>query len=71
MGQDIQLSKNLGFLRIGAAVPVLRVADVDFNVGTIIDFMRKASNDDVQVLVFPEMAITGYTIQFLKTKCKH
>jgi NAD+ synthase (glutamine-hydrolysing) len=62
MGQDIQLSKNLGFLRIGAAVPVLRVADVDFNVGTIIDFMRKASNDGVQVLVFPEMAITGYTI---------
>ena len=62
MSQDIQLSKNLGFLRIGAAVPVLRVADVDFNVGTIIDSVRKASNDGVQVLVFPEMAITGYTI---------
>ena len=59
---DLQLSKNLGFLRIGAAVPVLRVADVDFNVGNIIETMRKAGNEGVQVLTFPEMAITGYTI---------
>ena len=62
MGQDIQLSKDLGLLRVGAAVPVLRVADVDFNVGTIIDAMGKARNEGVQVLAFPEMAITGYTI---------
>lgn len=62
MGENIQLSKELGFLRIGAALPVLRVADVDFNVKAIIDTMRKAKSQDVQVLTFPEMAITGYTI---------
>jgi NAD+ synthase (glutamine-hydrolysing) len=62
VGQDIQLSKNLGLLRVGAAVPVLRVADVDFNVGTLIDAVGKARNEGVQVLTFPEMAITGYTI---------
>ena len=62
MGDDIQLSQDLGFLRVGAAVPGLRVADVDFNVGAIIDFMRKARNEGVQVLAFPEMALTGYTI---------
>ena len=62
MGENIQLSNDLGFLRIGVALPVLRVADVDFNVGTIIDVMRKARNQDVQILTFPEMAITGYSI---------
>ena len=62
MGEGIQLSRDLGLLRIGAAVPVLHVADVDFNVGAIIDVMRKARNEGVQVLTFPEMAITGYTI---------
>jgi len=60
--EDIQLSRTLGFLRIGGALPALRVADVDFNVGAIINTMRKASEQDVQILTFPEMAITGYTL---------
>ncbi len=59
---DLQLSKELGFLRICGAVPVLRVADIDFNVENIIEAMKKARNEGVQVLIFPEMAITGYTI---------
>ena len=62
MDKNIQLSKELGFLRVGMALPGLRVADVDFNVSAIINTMRKAKNQDVQILTFPEMAITGYTI---------
>jgi NAD+ synthase (glutamine-hydrolysing) len=62
MSQVIQLSKDIGLLRIGAAVPPLRVADVDFNIESIIEAMGKARNEGVQVLTFPEMAITGYTI---------
>ncbi len=62
MDDSIQLSKDLGFLRIGAANPQLRVADVDFNVAAIIDTMEKAGDRGVQVLVFPEMAVTGYSI---------
>ena len=62
MGEKVELSKALGFLRIGAALPVLRVADVDFNVRAIIDTMKKAREQDVQVLAFPEMAVTGYTL---------
>jgi len=60
--ENIQLSKELGFLRVGGALPGLRVADVDFNVGAIINTMRKARNQDMQILTFPEMSITGYTI---------
>jgi NAD+ synthase (glutamine-hydrolysing) len=62
VGENIQLSKELGFLRIGAALPALRLADVDFNIGAIIKTMRKARNQDVQILTFPEMTITGYTL---------
>ncbi len=59
---DIKLSKDLGFLRIGAAIPELRIANVSFNVGAIVALMRKAKNEGVQILTFPEMAVTGYTI---------
>jgi len=62
VGENIQLGKDLGFLRVGVALPVLRVADVDFNVGAVINAVRKARNQGVQVLTFPEMSITGYTI---------
>ena len=62
MDEDIQLSKTLGFLRIGVALPALRVADVDFNVAAIINTMREAEEKNVQVLAFPEMAITGYSL---------
>jgi NAD+ synthase (glutamine-hydrolysing) len=59
---DIQLNKDLGFMRIAAAVPLLRVAEVDFNAGNIIEVMKKARGEGVQVLTFPEMTITGYTL---------
>jgi NAD+ synthase (glutamine-hydrolysing) len=62
VSQDVMLSRDLGLLRVGAVVPALRVADVDFNVGNIIEAMRKARGEGVQVLAFPEMAITGYTL---------
>jgi NAD+ synthase (glutamine-hydrolysing) len=59
---DVQLNKDLGFLRIAAVVPELRVADVGFNVEHIIEAMKRARDEGVQVLTFPEMAITGYTL---------
>ena len=62
LGERIKPGKDLGYLRIGTALPVLRIADVDYNVGGILDAMREARNRSVQVLVFPEMCITGYTL---------
>jgi len=62
VGRNIKLSSDLGFLRIGAAVPALQVADVDFNITNIIELIKKAGKEGVQVLAFPEMAVTGYTI---------
>jgi len=59
---DVQLSRDLGFLRVGAASPALRVADVDFNVAAIVDVLNRARGEGVQVVTLPEMALTGYTI---------
>jgi NAD+ synthase (glutamine-hydrolysing) len=50
-----------GFLRVAAATPLLRVADCAFNVEHILALMRQAENEQVNVLVFPELALTGYT----------
>ncbi len=52
---------NHGFLRIACAVPMLRVADPGFNVSRIIDILRRAESEGVSVLLFPELALTGYT----------
>src|SRR5262245_53035571 len=50
-----------GFLRVASASPPLRVADCDYNAEHILALMRAAEADGVAVLVFPELAVTGYT----------
>ena len=50
-----------GFLRVAAAVPALRVADCAFNAEHVLGLMARAEGDGVGVLVFPELALTGYT----------
>ena len=52
---------DFGFLRVAAAVPPLRVADVDFNLQGILDFARRAEAEGAQVVVFPELSLTSYT----------
>jgi NAD+ synthase (glutamine-hydrolysing) len=62
MDSDVRLSRDLGFLRVALAVPQLRIGDVDFNFEAIVAAMARARGLGVQVLAFPEMALTGYTI---------
>ncbi len=50
-----------GFLRVGAACPLVRVADCDYNAGQILGLMRRAEGEGVRLLVFPELALTAYT----------
>lgn len=50
-----------GFVRVCAATPEVRVADVDFNVKNILSAANKAAEKGAQVIVFPELCITGYT----------
>jgi NAD+ synthase (glutamine-hydrolysing) len=50
-----------GFLRVAAGVPRLKVADCSYNVEGILSLMARAEAQGVGVLVFPELALTGYT----------
>ena len=52
---------DYGFVRAGAAVPLLKVADCVYNVRQTEILMRQAAEAGVQVVCFPEMGITGYT----------
>ena len=53
--------KEYGFVRIGALVPELKVADVMYNSEQLIKEIRKASSSDINILVTPELSLTGYT----------
>lgn len=50
-----------GYLRVGAAVPEVRIANVSSNVESILKTVRKAVGLGIDVLVFPELSMTGYT----------
>jgi NAD+ synthase (glutamine-hydrolysing) len=54
-------SAPYGFLRVAAACPPVRVGDPEANLGHILDFAGRAAEAGVQVLVLPELALTGYT----------
>lgn len=55
------MSCNFGFFTVACATPDLRVSDTDFNAEKIIDFARNASENGANLVVFPELCITGYT----------
>ncbi len=57
--------KNYGFIKVAAAIPAVRVADCDFNTTEMARIMSEADKQDVRVLVFPELSVTGYTCQDL------
>ena len=50
-----------GFLRVAAASPELRVADCPFNADRTLALMAQAEKKGVNLLVFPECGLTGYT----------
>ena len=51
----------LDFVRLGCAVPRVKVGDVIGNVQGICEFIRRADREQADILVFPELALTGYT----------
>ncbi len=53
--------KNYGYFRVASAVPKLRVADCSYNVEQIAQQMHAASKQGAEVVLFPELSVTGYT----------
>ncbi len=50
-----------GFLRIASVAPEHKVGDVEFNVSKIIESMHSLEEKRVEIAVYPELCITGYT----------
>lgn len=52
---------NLGFVKVAAAIPRVKVADCSFNVKQIEGLIRQAELNNAQFVCFPELSVTGYT----------
>ena len=52
---------NFGFLKVAAAVPHVRVGDCDFNTERIAAMAEEAAQRGVEIVAFPELAVTAYT----------
>ena len=50
-----------GFIKVAAAVPLVKVADCEFNVQQTECLIKRAADQGVQLVVFPELGITGYS----------
>ena len=57
--------KEYGFLRVGAVSNKLEIANVEYNVKEILECVKTANNEGVEILVFPELSLTGYSCKDL------
>ena len=56
---------NHGFITVAAAIPSVKVADCDYNEKQLESLIAQAEGKGVEVIVFPELCVTGYTCQDL------
>ncbi len=55
------MKDNFGFVRVAAAVPMMRVADCSYNVEQVKQQITEAIEEGVEIICFPELTLTGYT----------
>lgn len=54
-----------GFIKVAAAIPAVKVANCQFNLQQIETLIATSEGKGVEIIVFPELSITGYTCQDL------
>ena len=54
-----------GFITVASAVPAVKVADTEFNVKEAERLIEQAEKSGVEIIVFPELSVTGYSCQDL------
>ena len=50
-----------GFVKVATAIPMVKVADCEFNVQQILNLISIAEGNGVEIIVFPELSLTGYS----------
>lgn len=56
---------NYGYIKVASAIPGVKVADCEYNLGQIESLIQQAVDKNAEIVVFPELCITGYTCQDL------
>ena len=56
---------NFGYIKVASAIPSVKVGDVTFNLQQAEEIIAKAEGKGVEIIVFPELSLTGYTCQDL------
>lgn len=58
----------MDYIKVSAACPVTKVADIDFNLKNIKECIKTAIDRNSKLIVFPELCITSYTCGDLFTQ---
>lgn len=56
---------NYGYITVASAIPSVRVADADYNIKQIESLIAQAEGKGAEIIVFPELSVTGYSCQDL------
>ena len=54
-----------GFIKVASAIPAVKVANCQYNIEQIESMVVSADKENVEVIVFPELSVTGYSCQDL------
>lgn len=54
-----------GFVKVAASIPSVKVANCQYNIQQIENAIAMAEGKGVEIIVFPELSVTGYTCQDL------
>lgn len=54
-----------GYVTVAAAIPAVKVGDTDYNAEQISALIDSAESQNAEIIVFPELSITGYSCQDL------
>ena len=60
-GKSTVQNTDYGFVKVSAATPKIKVADVEYNGTVIREKIEEAYRAGVKLLVLPELCVTGYT----------
>lgn len=61
----IDVIKNFGYCRVAAVSPILKLAEPLYNADKIAALIKQLEKKQVEIVCFPELALTGYTCEDL------
>ena len=54
--------KKYGYLRVGAVVNKIQLADIDYNVSEIINLVKESNKKGIELATFPELSLITFIL---------